>query len=228
MHTTTVMPDRKGKYQASIVRRIVSCAAIAVTLSAAALGAGASSPAWAAQSETPSVSRITINSVTKLGKTTLTLNFDKPITQSASEGVRASLTVGQASPATVRPMASGWGELMWCWGSIGVPTNEGYFDIQYSCNDTRTLAWAFTLNAATQSIIVGPISERGLSWWMNSNFAGQNAPHVVAPDYQLHGTMLPVFAGVSVDYNDYMTFRHNVGSGGTGSISFAGSVHLEN
>jgi hypothetical protein len=31
---------------------------------------------------------------------------------------------------------------------------------------------------------------------------------------------------VTVTYQDYMTFRHNIGPGGTGSITFAGSVRM--
>ncbi len=45
-------------------------------------------------------------------------------------------------------------------------------------------------------------------------------------DYTLHGTMNPVYVNDILDYQDYLTFRHNIGSGGTASVTFAGSVRL--
>lgn len=85
------------------------------------------------------------------------------------------------------------------------------------------MPWGYEISAAVQAIIVSNVKERGLSWWRDGAFAGQNSPHTVPGDYHFHGNMSPVYSGNEVDYNDYFTFRHNIGSGGTGSISLAGT-----
>ena len=99
--------------------------------------------------------------------------------------------------------------------------------IAYYCGGSvRTLPWGFQISYATQAIIVSNVTERGMSWWRNGSFAGQNAPHTVPKDYQFHGTFNPVYAGNDIDYSDYMTFRHNVGSGGTGSLTVAAGSRM--
>jgi len=55
----------------------------------------------------------------------------------------------------------------------------------------------------------------------------QNAPHVEGAAYQFHGTMKPVPIGSILDYQDVYTFRHNVGSGGTAQVVWAGSLRLK-
>ncbi len=71
---------------------------------------------------------------------------------------------------------------------------------------------------------MGNITETGLSWWRKGAAMPQNAPHVVPPSYTLHGSMTPVPYNSRVEYQDYITFRHNVGSGGTASVTWAGRV----
>jgi len=52
-----------------------------------------------------------------------------------------------------------------------------------------------------------------------------NSPHPETPkDYTLHGNMRGATPNSKIQYQDYMTFRHNVGPGGTGSIVFSGEV----
>ena len=53
----------------------------------------------------------------------------------------------------------------------------------------------------------------------------KNAGHYVPDYYQFHGTMTGATRGTRIDYQDYMTFRHNIGPGGTGSITWAGRVN---
>jgi hypothetical protein len=53
----------------------------------------------------------------------------------------------------------------------------------------------------------------------------RNQAHPVAPeDYLFHGTMTGANPNNRIEYQDYMSFRHNVGPGGTGSIAWAGRV----
>lgn len=44
--------------------------------------------------------------------------------------------------------------------------------------------------------------------------------------YQLHGTIPGVWSESYVQLKDYMSFRHNIGSGGTGVVTFAAMVTL--
>ncbi len=97
---------------------------------------------------------------------------------------------------------------MWCGSHISDGDTNGNFDIQYFCGSTRTLPWGFRIAAAIRAIIVGNVNETGLRWWRNGYPQAQNAPHIVPPDYQFH--------------------RHNVGPGGTGTLTFAGLVELKN
>ena len=39
--------------------------------------------------------------------------------------------------------------------------------------------------------------------------------------------MKPVYNSDTVDYQDYLTWRHNIGPGGTAAVTFAGSVGLD-
>jgi hypothetical protein len=38
--------------------------------------------------------------------------------------------------------------------------------------------------------------------------------------------MVPVWNGDIIDYQDVLTWRHNIGPGGTAVVAFAGSVQL--
>lgn len=38
--------------------------------------------------------------------------------------------------------------------------------------------------------------------------------------------MKPVYNNDIVDYQDYLTWRHNIGPGGTAAVTFAGSIGL--
>ncbi|WP_256375766.1 hypothetical protein [Actinopolyspora erythraea] len=38
--------------------------------------------------------------------------------------------------------------------------------------------------------------------------------------------MKKVWVHNNIDYQDYLTFRHNIGPGGTASVTFAGTLDL--
>ncbi len=141
-----------------------------------------------------------------LGIASSRFTFDKEISQGEAERIRASL-VGSAQQPALSPAALN-GAAMWCGSHISDGDTNGNFDIQYFCGSTRTLPWGFRIAAAIRAIIVGNVNETGLRWWRNGYPQAQNAPHIVPPDYQFH--------------------RHNVGPGGTGTLTFAGLVELKN
>ncbi|ASU77989.1 hypothetical protein CDG81_06345 [Actinopolyspora erythraea] len=65
-----------------------------------------------------------------------------------------------------------------------------------------------------------------MRWWRDGVEQPKNAPHFEPPDYLFHGTMKKVWVHNNIDYQDYLTFRHNIGPGGTASVTFAGTLDL--
>lgn len=170
---------------------------------------------------------VVVESDSAAGHIKLVLSFDNEISQAEAGKIRTALTDTARKP-DISPAALN-GAPMWCGSHISDGDTNCDFDIQYSCGpNVRTLPWGFRISAAVRAIIVGNVNESGLRWWRNGYPQPQNAPHVVPPDYTFHGTMQPVWATGKVSYQDYMTFRHNLGSGGTGSLTFAGLVELKN
>jgi hypothetical protein len=116
-----------------------------------------------------------------------------------------------------------------CEGSGNWSDSNGKLSLQYTCNSSRRtgyLAWGYRISSGVKAIITGGVSERGLSWWRNGVAMPSNAPHPgVSKDYVFHGTMTGANSNMDITYQDYLTFRHNVGGGGTGSIAWAGKVH---
>jgi hypothetical protein len=149
----------------------------------------------------------------------LTLSFDKPITQEDATEVRAQMR-GQAA---VEAYAN-----VYCWSGGGFIDSNGSFSYQYACNSPRTIAWAFVLSATNQATVVGLVNEMGLRYWCNSALLGQNSPHSEPAGYLFHGTMIPVAADCLINFQDYFTWRHNIGSGGTAVLAQAGSLYLVN
>ena len=105
---------------------------------------------------------------------------------------------------------------------------NGTFDVAYYCGSRRTMPWGYKLSKRVRAIVVGNIHEDGLRWWRNGARQPKNAAHVVSPSYHLHGTMRPVYRKNDVDCQDYITFRHNIGPGGRGSVTFAAHLQLTN
>jgi hypothetical protein len=111
-------------------------------------------------------------------------------------------------------------------GNQKVETDQnGRLALDYRCELTpKRVWWSYKLSTAIQSIVVGTVQEMGLRWWKDGVSQPQNAPHSEGAAYNFHGTMNPTPIGSLLDYQDVFTFRHNVGSGGTAQVVFAGSV----
>lgn len=168
------------------------------------------------------VSEISIESVSADGsRATLELGFDSPISQVEAGEVRERLG---SEPPVQRAQAL---DRLTCQNNLDRSDSNGSWTLQYACFvDYAVLNWGFRLSPANQATVVGPVNEDGLRWWRNSIEQPKNAPHVVPADYLFHGTMKPVYNGDIVDYQDYLTWRHNIGPGGTAAVTFAGSVGL--
>lgn len=104
---------------------------------------------------------------------------------------------------------------------------NGRWQLRFQClPEYGVINWHFNFLSKVQSIATSWATEDGLRWWRNGAEQPKNAPHFVPVDYTLHGTLSRVFVGDVIDYQDYITFRHNLGSGGTAAVTFAGSVRL--
>jgi hypothetical protein len=91
----------------------------------------------------------------------------------------------------------------------------------------RHIRWLYRISPSVRAMIVGPVTETGLWYFINGVRQSRNSPHVEPADYSFHGTMPGVDTGQEIAYQDHLTFRHNLPpNGGAGSITFAGSIRL--
>lgn len=168
------------------------------------------------------VSEISIDSVSADSlKSTLELSFDAPIAQPEADQIRQQMT---SEPPVQRAQVA---DRLACQTHLDRSDSNGSWTLQYQClEDYGILNWGFRLSPTNQATVVGSVTEDGLRWWRNSVEQPKNSPHVVPADYLFHGSMRPVYNGDVVDYQDYLTWRHNIGPGGTAAVTFAGSVGL--
>lgn len=158
--------------------------------------------------------------------TQLTMTFDTPISSAEAAALRARMGASE-EPANVTQADYYW-ELA-CGNGVTFSDGNGVFTAQYNCGSPRTIPWSFRLSASLRATVVGLISEQGLDWWRNGVRQTRNAPHPGVPaDYHFHGTMNPVYAGNYIDFQDVITWRHNIGPGGTMVLTFAGTLKLTN
>ncbi|MFD7899973.1 hypothetical protein [Streptomyces sp. NPDC059743] len=101
---------------------------------------------------------------------------------------------------------------------------NGTLHARFNCKYS-TINWGYKISARVKSFITSKVNERGVSWWNNGKRKPKNAGHVVGKSYHFHGTLKPVRHGDHVQFQDYMTFRVNIGGRtGTGSITWASDV----
>ena len=186
-------------------------------------GLGPVAPPAMAAEPPGDVSEISVESVSvDHSSSTLELGFDSPISRAEAGEVRERLS---SEPPVQRAQAL---DRLTCQTHLDQSDSNGSWTLQYVCSaDYAVLNWGFRLSPASQATVVGPVNEDGLRWWRNSVEQPKNAPHVVPADYLFHGTMKPVYNGDIVDYQDYLSWRHNIGPGGTAAVTFAGSVGLD-
>ena len=185
------------------------------------------------------------------GSSTLALNFDDPEPAADAQEIKSEVldSYGPAAKAsevsitlvredaaaqattsrpTVNPVsltgarARRAGARLSCGNTWTASDSNGRIRLSYRCDlSPKRVQWDYKL--AICAIVVSPVKEQGLRWWRGGVSQPQNAPHTEGCLYNWHGTMNPVPVLSSVDYQDHFTFRHNVGSGGSGSVTFAGS-----
>jgi hypothetical protein len=133
--------------------------------------------------------------------------------ESSSAGQSESLTGQQSGPGTLR-----------CDKNPSWSDSNGTLNARFNCRYS-TINWGYKISQRVQSIISGRVVEQGVSWWKNGKRMPRNAGHVTGKNYHFHGTLKPVVHGNNVHFQDYMTFRVNIGGKtGTGSLVWVSNV----
>lgn len=157
----------------------------------------------------------------------LTLNLDTPITPTRAASVRDQLrTAAQESVATTT-QAKAAGLNLKCGKSAQLVNGHGQVDLQYVCLPKYAVTqWSIRLSSTVKAVITSQVAEDGMWWWRNGARQAKNSPHTEHKTYTFHGTLNPMWNGDMITYQDYFTFRHNVGGGGGGSLLFAGEYSV--
>jgi len=98
---------------------------------------------------------------------------------------------------------------------------NGRYTIQRACGRSRA-PWSFQISPSVQSIVVGLVRERGMAWKRNGVSQPMQKWHTETADYLFHGTYSGLADMYNVQYQDVFTFRHNLGSGGTATLTITG------
>lgn len=176
----------------------------------------------AVAAEPSEVTRVGFTQVLEGGSSArIEVSFDRALTSDAAAGIARSLSTAQV-------LQTGAVERLRCQQDLTRSDKNGTWGLRYACfPQYAVLNWHYRLSPAVQATVVGLVDEQGLSWWRNGVRQPRNSDHPGEPaDYLFHGTMKKVWNGDVVDYQDYISWRHNIGPGGRISVTFAGSVAL--
>ncbi|MDQ4118565.1 MAG: hypothetical protein M3235_16610 [Actinomycetota bacterium] len=156
------------------------------------------------------------------------LTFEHPVT--SREANEARQLLAPARPEVPRRSATEAQRSMdrlLCNQSLDRTDDNGYLTLQYQCFANYSVTnWGFRIAPDKQATVVGGVLEHGWTWFSNGERQSLGARHRVGSDYLFHGTMKPMRDGDFLDYQDYFTWRHNIGSGGTASLTIAGSLRV--
>ncbi|MDI5964972.1 hypothetical protein [Streptantibioticus silvisoli] len=104
---------------------------------------------------------------------------------------------------------------------------RGTLHARFNCH-AHTVNWGYLISARVRAVITGPVTEAGVSWWRDGKRQPKNAGHVVGAGYLFHGTLKPVNHDQHVQFQDYLTFRIEIGGRtGTGSLAWAANTRTK-
>jgi hypothetical protein len=142
------------------------------------------------------------------------LEFDHPVSAGQAQALQAGLRA---------PVAA----MLQCNRYYEFYDSNGRYTIQHACG-SQFAPWSFRMSANIQAIVFGNVSERGLMWKVNGRTMSMQSPHVVAASYLFHGTYNSITANANIQYQDVFTFRHNLGTGGTATLTMTGDHTFTN
>jgi hypothetical protein len=133
---------------------------------------------------------------------------------------------GNQPGGDVSATAGPTGQDLYCWASYGWGDSNGRFTLQHACGGS-TAPWGYKFSLTLRNIVTGYVYEHGMWYSVNGVGMGRGNPHYVPDDYQFHGTFSRTYDYTRVRYDDYFTFRVNVGGRlGDGALSIAGSFRF--
>jgi hypothetical protein len=202
---------------------------------------------------TSSITSIEINGTGGNHASSLTVNLDQEVTAAEATELLTTLTDGNGTverdgealvadvplteestptdkntdgaPPTKSTKAGPSGERLLCNNYYSWSDSNGTFSLEHKCKG-NTAPWGFWLSKKLRSIAAGPVTERGMDWVRNGKKMARQSPHTVPADYVFHGTFSNSPDGTRISYDDLFTFRHNLGPGGTVTLSIAGNFVL--
>lgn len=118
------------------------------------------------------------------------------------------------------------GQDLYCLASYAWSDSNGSFSLQHKCGGS-TAPWGYKFSLSLRNIVTGYVFEHGMWYSVNGTGMGRGATHYVPDSYQFHGTFSRTNDYTRVRYDDYFTFRVNVGGRpGDGALSIAGSFRF--
>ncbi len=179
-----------------------------------------------------SISAVQVEDVLQsIGVDPLSLHVDGSQATATSMAQQSTSVMPTSAPSarlsvTATPMAGPTGGAsLRCNQYYSWADGNGTYTLQHACGGT-TAPWSYRIAAPLQSVIVGNVSESGMSWTRNGTAMPRQAPHTVGASYLFHGTYNPAPDGSHILYQDTISFRHNISGGGSGIISFNGDFNL--
>jgi hypothetical protein len=102
---------------------------------------------------------------------------------------------------------------------------SGEFGTQRACG-IRSAPWYFKIDSAWYASAASNVGERGMKWTRNGLTQPMMAPHNEPINYIFHGTFSNTGNDDWIWYNDFLSWRHNMGqAGGTITLEIGGSLH---
>lgn len=133
---------------------------------------------------------------------------------------------GTSQTGDVSVMAGPTGQDLYCWASYAWGDSNGRFSLQHACGGS-TAPWGYKISLTLRNIITGYVYEHGMRYYVNGVNMGRANPHYVPDDNNFHGTFSRTYDYTRVAYDDYFTFRVNVGGRlGDGALSIAGNFRF--
>ncbi|RZT62345.1 hypothetical protein EV140_0867 [Microcella alkaliphila] len=170
-----------------------------------------------------SISSIEVHSEIHGTSSTLTIEFDEPVSPDVAEAIALELSEEPAIEATSSRGTPSAPVVIYCNSYHSWSDSNGRFTLQRACGSTSA-PWGFKLSASTAATVVGNVHEAGMMWQKNGIQQSRQASHSVHAYYQFHGTFSGL-AGASdrVNWYDTFTWRHNIAGGGTANLLVAGT-----